>query len=495
MSRLTNSLTDYLTRNNSWILVVMITFIVFKWVLNVIIDNGPPMIYLHYEKWILFFKTTGVLLLIFSPIILFTHFKNYFKENLGTVVFWLVSGVVLLGWPLVLGSTGISDPIMPVRMLSEVVAMNGLVLGVLSIATEPDGWLVSKMSFSNLSKVLTPNKLILTILFFLSIHGTMQVKMVNGETTPFLELWIQNLIVLALYYVFFRINHEYLIKNIFKQKGVVYYLFSFLGLMLLFYLPMVAIYYILPGFKSFLSYKLATDWVGERPQAFYAIFSATITGLMMLTIPLAILVEWFTQENKIDKLQGEQTETELSLLKQQINPHFFFNTLNNVYAMSLTKDEHTSEGILQLSDLMRYVIYKGQEKAVFLSEEVKYIEDFLELQKLRLHKNLDLQFEKTVEDEEISIPPLLFIILVENAFKHGIEGAEGDSYLHLHLIQDKSKLVFSCKNSLEKGRLVAEPGLGLTNLKRRLELLYPDKHKLEIEEYPDSYRAVLTIDL
>jgi len=380
-------------------------------------------------------------------------------------------------------------------MLSEVVAMNGLVLGVLSIATEPDGWLVSKMSFSNLSKVLSPTKIILTILFFMSIYGTMQIKMVNGETTPFLELWIQNVVVLSLYYVFFRINHEYLIKKIFKQKGVVYYLFSFLGLMLLFYLPMVAIYYFLPGFKSFLSYKLAADWVGERPQAFYAIFSATITGLMIMTIPLAILVEWFTQENKIDKLQGEQTETELSLLKQQINPHFFFNTLNNVYAMSLTKDEHTSEGILQLSDLMRYVIYKGQEKAVSLSEEVKYIDDFLELQKLRLHKNLDLQFEKTIEDEEIRIPPLLFIILVENAFKHGIEGAEGDSYLHIHLSQNKSKLVFSCKNSLEQGTLSTESGLGLTNLKRRLELLYPEKHKLEIEEYLDSYRAVLTIDL
>lgn len=380
-------------------------------------------------------------------------------------------------------------------MLSEVVAMNGLVLGVLSVATEPSGWLVNKMSFNNLSKVLTPTKIILIILFFMSIYGTMQIKVVNGESAPFFELWLQNLVVLSLYYVFFKINHEYLIKHIFKQKGIVYYLFSFLGLMMLFYLPMVLIYYFLPGFKSFLSYKLASDWVGEQPQAFYAIFSATVTGLMIMTIPLAIMVEWFTQENKIERLQGEKSETELNLLKQQINPHFFFNTLNNVYAMSLTKDEHTSEGILQLSDLMRYVIYKGQEESVAIADEVKYIEDFLELQKLRLHKNLDLRFEKNLKNEGASITPLLFIILVENAFKHGIEDSEKESYLHLYLEQDKNRLMFSCENSVDGSKVKRKPGLGLNNLRRRLELLYPGQHSLKIEEFPDRYRAVMTIDL
>ncbi len=488
----------YLRRNNSWVLIVTITFIVFKWVLNVMPDSTMvPVVYLHYAKWISFFKTVGALVLLCSPIILYAHFYSVLKERFSKYIFWALSAVVLLGCPLLLSSGNIASLLIPseVTMMPEVVGMNALVLSVLAVLTQPSSWLVSKLSFASLSSNLTPTRIIVGLLFILSIHGTLRIKMVNGEEMGFLMLWLQNILVLAFYYLFFKINHEYLIQKIFKQKGVVYYFFAFLGLMMLFYLPLALIYYFLPGFRTFLNYNLADTWIGDGKRAYWAIYSGTITGFMIMTIPLAILVEWFTQANSIVKLRGEKSATELSLLKQQINPHFFFNTLNNVYAMSLTNDKNTSQGILQLSDLMRYVIYKGQEEKVSLALEVKYIEDYLDLQKLRLHKTLDFRFEKEIEDDDKAIAPLLFIILIENAFKHGIEGAERQSYLHLKLTQSENTLYFSCYNSVEEGSAVTESGLGLRNLRRRLELLYPGRHDLAIQEYPDSYRADLSIQL
>lgn len=491
------SLTTYLTQNNSWVLLVTITFIVFKWVLNVMPDSTmTPVVYLHYAKWITFFKTVGALILIFSPIVLYAHFYSFLQQRFSKSVFWTMSAFLLIGYPVLVSYTNMSFLIpSEVTMMPEVVGMNGLVLSVLAVFTQPGNWLVSKLSFYSLSKILTPTRIILGLLLVLSIQGTLRIKMVNGEEMGFLLLWVQNVFLLAFYYLFFKINHEYLIQIIFKEKGVVYYFFAFLGLMMLFYIPMMLIYYFLPGFRTFLNYNLADTWIGDGQRAYWAIYSGTITGFMIMTIPLAILVEWFTQANSIIKLKGEKSQTELSLLKQQINPHFFFNTLNNVYAMSLTNDKSTSQGILQLSDLMRYVIYKGQEETVSLNDEVKYLEDYLDLQKLRLHKNLDLRFEKEIEVGETAITPLLFIILVENAFKHGIEGAEGEGYLHLALKQAGRKVSFSCYNSVETGGPEKTPGLGLKNLRRRLELLYPDRHNLSIEEYPDSYRVDLTIQL
>ena len=153
---------------------------------------------------------------------------------------------------------------------------------------------------------------------------------------------------------------------------------------------------------------------------------------MLATTPIILTVQWFKQSNEIADLEREKSATELNLLKQQINPDIFINTLNNLYALSLTKDEKTPEVILQLSELMRYVIKRGKEEVVPILEEIKYIEDYVWLQNIRLHKKLDFSFEKNIDDLSLKIPPLLFINLVENAFKHGIEPAEEDlSLIHI----------------------------------------------------------------
>ena len=145
---------------------------------------------------------------------------------------------------------------------------------------------------------------------------------------------------------------------------------------------------------------------------------------------------------------------------------------------------------------MRYVIYKGQEEEVPLKLEVRYLQDYLDLQKLRMHKQLDLKFTTDIADEEVLLPPLLFIILVENAFKHGIEPAEGDAFLHLHLRQQGKRVHFRCHNSLEKNSHAAESGaLGLPNLRRRLSASFPEQHHLKIQNSEQDFLAELSLEL
>ncbi|MCF0055119.1 sensor histidine kinase [Dyadobacter sp. CY356] len=193
-------------------------------------------------------------------------------------------------------------------------------------------------------------------------------------------------------------------------------------------------------------------------------------------------------------MEKEKTRTELDLLKLQLNPHFFFNTLNNLYALSLQQSPKTPESILQLSELMRYVIYKGQQPLVRIEEEVRYLTDYLHLQQLRLRKNLDLQFEKNKIESQQTLAPLLLIVLLENAFKHGIEVSEDAAFLRLELSCENERLYFRCENSFEP-QPSNESGIGLSNLKRRLLLLYPEKHRLDTFIKNNTFTAVLELDL
>jgi LytS/YehU family sensor histidine kinase len=216
--------------------------------------------------------------------------------------------------------------------------------------------------------------------------------------------------------------------------------------------------------------------------------------VMLLTTPFILVLQWFKQSNEITELAREKSANELNFLKQQINPHFFFNTLNNLYALSLKKDEATPEIILQLSELMRYVIYRGKEETVTLAEEVRHIEDYIRLQMLRMYKPLNFSFEQHIADENIKVPPLLFIVLVENAFKHGIEPAERESFLHICLTSNERGLTFVCENSVEE-RPKRTPGVGLSNLRRRLALRFPNRHELRLEAHEQSFKATLKLDL
>lgn len=208
-----------------------------------------------------------------------------------------------------------------------------------------------------------------------------------------------------------------------------------------------------------------------------------------------LLSRWiFLQITSIIKLKNEKAQTELLHLKSQVNPHFFFNTLNNLYGM-MEKDSKEREMVLKLSDMMRYSIYEGEKDWVSLEDELNYLKNYIELQEIRYHKKSDVQFSHEIENPQASVMPLLFIILVENAFKHGLENLEKNAYIHMHLTESKNEVNFTIENNFENQGTQNTVGIGLKNLKRRLELVYPNAHTLKFDITNNVYSAKLSLKL
>ena len=183
----------------------------------------------------------------------------------------------------------------------------------------------------------------------------------------------------------------------------------------------------------------------------------------------------------------------MMLLKNQINPHFFFNTLNNLYSLIKKDADAAQDYVLKLSDLMRFTIYDSGKPNVKLSDEIDYLINFIDLQTSRYHKEIDINFEKKIQNSEATIVPLLFINLLENAFKHGVEKATEDAFVHIQLIENDEKISFTVKNNYETDNTSEPKGIGLTNLKNRLNLIYPNAHRLSYNIEDDVYSATLEI--
>ncbi len=222
-------------------------------------------------------------------------------------------------------------------------------------------------------------------------------------------------------------------------------------------------------------------------------------------ILFVIITSWFElyrdnirKQIHIKNLENIQLNTELSMLKSQINPHFLFNSLNNLYGLILqNKNQIAAQNILRLSELMRYVLDSSTHNEVALSEDIRFINNYLSLEKIRLSDSIDIQFETSLDNDDIKIPPLLFIPMIENTFKHGIEHHTKEGFAHFSLSVQGNELFFEAKNSLSNISINKEQvsGTGLINLQRRLEILYPGKHSLSIEKNKKTYRIVLILNL
>lgn len=193
----------------------------------------------------------------------------------------------------------------------------------------------------------------------------------------------------------------------------------------------------------------------------------------------------------IAKLKNEKTKAELMFLKSQVSPHFFFNMLNNLYGLVAKDPQKSQELILKLSDMMRYSIYEGEKESATLEEEIIFLKNYIELHKMRYHKEINVDFSCDV-DKHLKIAPLLFIILLENAFKHGIENLRKSAYIKMSLVSSKKEVCFVIENNYEKTE--NQVGIGLKNLKRRLELIYPNQHELTFSITENVYQAQLTLN-
>jgi LytS/YehU family sensor histidine kinase len=196
------------------------------------------------------------------------------------------------------------------------------------------------------------------------------------------------------------------------------------------------------------------------------------------------------------QLLVEKQQAELNYLKSQTNPHFLFNTLNNIYSLARDKSDLAPESILRLSKILRFMLYEAGGAYIAIEQELKIISDYIALEKLRYDDSLRINFSNDIEDMKQALPPLLLIPLVENAFKHGASETRNHPFVDIHLSVNKRQLVFHVKNSMEefhdKGNV--KENIGLSNLRRQLELLYTD-YNLSVQHSESGFTATLKINL
>ncbi|MBN2416281.1 sensor histidine kinase [bacterium] len=225
----------------------------------------------------------------------------------------------------------------------------------------------------------------------------------------------------------------------------------------------------------------------------YRIFS--IYEVVAVAAAIKLAKHWYASEYLKQEAEKEKLHAELAYLKAQIHPHFLFNTLNNLYALSLKKDPRTSEVILKLSDLLDYMLYRCNTPFIALDREIELIETYCALERLRYGDNLRLTFERRGTTAGVRIAPLLLLPLVENAFKHGTSRNPADPWVELTVQADESVLEFRVRNVKSPGDNagLGGAGIGLLNIRRRLDLLYPCRHTLSISETGRDYEVHLTI--
>ncbi len=312
----------------------------------------------------------------------------------------------------------------------------------------------------------------------------------------------------------FYINYLYLVPELFFQKKRYKYYLTTLGL--------VFCFYFISDFAnekvfSYINRDAGVEELNRVPGeerrpprlpriAFIRIpiphaqiigYASSSLFMVFLSLGLRVL----ERQSKIEKMQEEMEKAklnaELALLKNQISPHFFFNTLNNIYSLSTISPEDSRTAILKLSKMMRYLLYDSEDGDTKLSNEIELMTNYIDLMKLRLEENYNLKVKVPDEYKDFTIPPLLFIPFIENAFKHGVSFLE-DSFIDIFMATSDNTIIFRTFNSISKS--VAETGLessgiGLNNVRKRLDLLFPGKYDLQLNQTDNTFEVLLKIQV
>ncbi|MES2848082.1 MAG: histidine kinase [Bacteroidota bacterium] len=215
-----------------------------------------------------------------------------------------------------------------------------------------------------------------------------------------------------------------------------------------------------------------------------------------IAVSIKLLKEWYKENDQRKKIENEKISMELEMLKAQLHPHFLFNTLNNLYSLTLLRSDKAPEVVTHLSDLLRYILYECNEKEVPLEKEIAVVKQYVELEKLRYGNRVDVGFSCEGNIEELSIAPLLLLPFAENCFKHGISEELDQCWINIYLQSEGNELNFIMSNSFSSSRQkTIAGGLGLQNISRRLELLYPGKYQLTNTITNETYTTKLNIKL
>ncbi len=305
----------------------------------------------------------------------------------------------------------------------------------------------------------------------------------------FNDTFVGDFIFITSWAVIYYFNTNYLIPRFLVKNRAWRYLF------LLFISTIIITSITLLFVSSILKNNVIAQSPDIKIWRHFYLLALTVAGISFI---IKITTDWAKQLGRQHELETRAMQSELNLLKSQINPHFLFNTLNSLYALSLKKSDDAPEIVIRLSEMMRYMLYECNVKQVLLSKEILYIENYLFLEKLR-HKNTTIRFTVEGEPHNLLVAPLLFMAFIENAFKHGAGNHVSEGFVHIQmLIQDEEVNMF-VENSKTETHPTQEHkragGIGLVNVKRRLTLLYPEAYNLEINDEPLSYGVNLWLNL
>jgi len=308
--------------------------------------------------------------------------------------------------------------------------------------------------FNNPEKEFTTNK----ILFFI-IHSSLFIAVFYSNYLIFIPHFLQ------------------------KKRFILYAIFIIISISLLVLFNHFASSIILPE-------EAALNAHNYRFKGSLIFFSAF---LIAISTSIKVTQNWYYNEKQKNIIKNEKLNSELSFLKSQVNPHFLFNTLNNIYSLANRKSEHTADAIMKLSHLMRYMLDEAKKETVNLQNEINYLIDYIELQKLRMPDKSKVIFNLDGNSSNKEIEPMLLIPFVENAFKHGDIFSE-DAKINILLRIDENNIFFKVENKIDKALVQDKSsGIGLNNLKKRLELLYPQKHEFIAEVKDDIFISILII--
>lgn len=321
------------------------------------------------------------------------------------------------------------------------------------------------------------------------------------------QFWIKQTVLLLILMVVFYINFYILIPHLLIRQKVWSYVILTLCLIISVTVLNSTIdsYFNLNGFMF--RFRLPrTDHFPHNnhiphPQRRFW-FDTFVPGMNLLMICLGVMVsfvqKWQQELTLRQKLEQEKVTTELTLLKAQINPHFFFNTLNTIYSYTLSDGDVARTAITNLSKMMRYVLYDAADRQTPLSKEIAFIQEYVELMKLRITRKTSVLFDASQLQNEVMIAPMLFLPFVENAFKHGVSSIS-EGHIAIWIIQDSEFIELLVRNTVYENRPAAEDGsngIGILNTTRRLDLLYPEKYSLTTGMINDTeYEAHLKLFL
>jgi sensor histidine kinase YesM len=337
---------------------------------------------------------------------------------------------------------------------------------------------------------LASNRAIRHTLFWVGLFLLYSIVEVFVTRQPFIYTVSNNMVRLillgiAVYYNVYRLIPRYLADKRF---------FWYLGFLLL-------TVFIVTPLEVFFIYAKSGNYPEMQVQVLENLNWQFLPNFFVLSTStvVKITVDWYTNIREKQELVTETMQSELRFLKSQINPHFLFNTLNSLYALTLKKSDLAPDIVLKLSEMMRYMLYECNEKWVPLSKEVNYVANYLELERIRQGNRVDISYTVNGLVSHQKIAPLMFIPFVENCFKHGLGSQISRGFVKIHLDVRGNEIDLQIENSkaeaMPKQLHPRSGGIGLVNVRRRLDLLYPNNYQLKVEDAPSTYTVNLHLKL